>query len=235
MIMTDGLRNACVEEFAPSRPFKGNTETPWSTGPYDSSQYHNRGTARVLQRDAKDLYEESFYDIALDTATNYPCTQNELNASGGANRRTALKAHNFGNKTKWFARPNRGPFLDARIAAREVFDHNDPERRPSAAENEAIDRLVAGFENAAQEYWGPDMAIKAFCDLDKVFFCGRLRGHVCLTWSPDRFFDQDCFGFTTYLGVGKCVIQLNAYWIFCGPESGSGFIQMFSTLLHEMW
>lgn len=228
-------RNVHAEDFAPPRPVKGSTNTPRSTGPHTSYQFKNQDTIRVFRRDAKDLYEESSYDIAPDTATKYPCTQNELNASGGANRRTALKAYYFRNKTKWFAHPNKGPFLDARIATREVFDHNHPERAPSAAENEAISRLVTGFKNAGQEPWGPDLAIKAFCDLDQVFFCGRLKGHVCLTWKRDRSFKRNCFGCTYYLEDGKCVIQLNAHGIFFSPEVGPSFIQMFSTLLHEMW
>lgn len=213
----------------------GGRKPPHSPGPHASHQSHDRGTIRVFHREAKDLYDEAFYEIAPGTATNYPCTQKELNASGGANRRTALDARNSKNKTKWFAHPNNGPFIDARVSAREIFDHNNPKRTPSAAEDEAINRLTTGLETAGREPWGPDLAIKAFCDLDKVFFGGRLKGHVCLTWKPDRFFRRDCFANTFYLEDGKCVIHLNAHSIFFLPGDGSSFGQMFSTLLHEMW
>ena len=105
---------------------------------------------------------------------------------------------------------------------------------PSASENEAISRLITGFENAGREPWGPDLAIKAFCDLDKVFFCGRLKGHVFMTWISERH-GRGFFAETLYLGKGKCVIRMNAYPIFFTPHTGPSFVSMFGTLLHEMW
>ncbi len=138
------------------------------------------------------------------------------------------------NESKSVDHPNKGPFLDARIAAREVFEHNDPTRIPSAAENEAIRRLDTAFKDAAQGFWGPDLAFKAFCDLDKVFFCARLTGHVCLSWQP-HIGRGLLWGSTGYLGRGKAVIILDAYNIFFHTEGESGFVQMFTTLLHEMW
>ena len=190
---------------------------------------------QVFPRNPKDLLQETSDDITPDTGTNYPCTQQELNASGGANRRTAWDAFKVKNNTKWFAYPNNGPFVDARKAACEIFDHNDQKRIPSAAEKEAISRLITGFKNAGREYWGPDLAIKAFCDLDKVFFCGRLKGHVCLTWKPDSSFKSELYASTLNLGAGKCVIQLNADLHFSFPFVALIFNQMFDTLLHEMW
>ena len=116
---------------------------------------------------------------------------------------------------------------------REVFDHNDLERIPSAAESDAIKRLYKGIEMAAKELWGPDLAVKAFCDLDKVFFCGRLRGHVCLTWRSKDTSGRGLFGWTPYLTGGKCVIEMFASEIF-RPGPKSYLFQMFETLLHEM-
>ncbi len=192
-------------------------------------------TGYHLHRNRGSLYEESFQDITLHKGTRYPCTQKDLDASGGAHRRTALDSLRFKNQSKWFAHPNNGPFIDARLSAREVFDHNDLKRIPSAVEQDAIDRLHTGLRNASTERWGPDLAIKAFCDLDKVFFCGRLRGHVCLTWKPDRSFpSRNLLGITEYVNKGKCVIQLNADLILLEPRSESTFGGMFITLLHEM-
>lgn len=228
-------KNVSIQDFAHPRPVNGSRKPPHSPDPRTSYPSRDQNTIQVFHRDARDLYEEAFHEVAPDTATKYPCTKEELKASGGANRRTAVNAFNLKNKSKWFAHPNKGRFIDVRDAAREVFDHNDPKRTPSAAEDEAIDRLLTAFENAGKEPWGPDIAIKAFCDLDKVFFCGRLKGHVCLTWRSDRSFERDCFGNTFHLGGGKCVIQLNAYCIFFTPRDGSSFVQMFATLLHEMW
>lgn len=43
----------------------------------------------------------------------------------------------------------------------------------------------------AEEYeYGPDIIVKAFADLDLVFFDGRLRGNVCVQWATDGIFRQ---------------------------------------------
>ena len=175
-------------------------------------------------------------DITLNTGTDYPCTQEELNASGGANRRMGLSKTI--HKRELFKNLNEGPFVSARKAVREVFDHNRPQRTPSAEENDAIVRLSNAIQRAAHERWGPDLVIKAFCDLDRVFFRARLRGHVCLTWKPNESFRGVSFAETTAVsrhGKGKCVIHLNAMGVFLQPECESVFEEMFATLLHEMW
>ena len=227
--------NINIRDADPQRPINSSRGPPHPPAPRNRHSPDGQHSTLFFHRRAEDLYEESFHDITPHTGTNYPCSQNELNASGGTNRRTVLKDFESRKRSQWSTHPNNGPYLDARKAAREVFDHNDPESRPSATGNEAIDRLLAGFTRAGQHIWGPDLAIKAFCDLDKVFFCGRLKGHVCLTWKPDRAFSFDCWGDTTYLGAGKCVIRLNAYGIFFRPIDGAGFVMMFATMLHEMW
>ena len=224
-----------IRTFAHPRRGNGSRGPPHSLNPHTSHGSQHQDTIPVFHRNPQDLYKEAFYEVSLDTGTNYPCTKGELNASGGVNRHTAMNARNKKDKTKWFPRKNKGPFVEARTAAREVFDHNHPRRIPSAAEDEAMSRLMTAFGNAGREPWGPDLAIKAFCDLDKVFFCGRLKGHVCLTWERDNAFDKNCWGSTHYVHKGKCVILLNADQIFFRRLDGSGFVQMFSTLLHEMW
>lgn len=230
-------QNVRNRDFDPGRPLTGPRQIPQSYSPRDRYPSQDRDLIQVFPRHPRELYEESGYDIAPDTATNYPCTQRELNASGGVNRQMAIDEETVMNM-KLFAHPNKGPFTDARKAAREIFDHNDQKRTPSATENEAINRLVDGFENAVRQPWGPDLAIKAFCDLDKVFFCGRLKGHVCLTWMSERSVDSEGNAFyarSGYMGKGKCVMHLNAYMIFFRNHVGSCFGQMFATVLHEMW
>lgn len=104
-------------------------------------------------------------------------------------------------------------------------------------EQHAIDRLLAMLEKACQEPWGPDLAIKVFCDLDAVFFGGKLKGHVCITWADvGEFPERNVFGHTIFLGQGKAVIQLNAQFVFFdwGVEDGRLFAQMLATVLHEM-
>ena len=223
------------QDFGHEKSVKESTRPSHLHAPRTSHKSKSQDTIPVHHRSPTDLYEDSFNLVELDTGTQYPCTQDDLNASGGANRRSAIDGRGLKNRTWWFAGPNIGLFLDARIAAREVYDHNDPKRQPSAAEDEAIGRLVTGIKNANWHPWGPDLAIKAFCDLDKVFFCGRLRGHVCLSWRSYRAFQVECWGETCYLGDGKTVIHLSADAIFFWPEGAWIFVQMFATLLHEMW
>ena len=140
----------------------------------------------------------------------------------------------------WFSQPNSRALVSVKTAAREIFDHNNPERRkriPSGKEQEAIHRLLTMLENACRESWGPDLAIKVFCDLDTVFFRGKLRGHVCITWADlGEFPDRNVFGHTIFLGRGKAVIQLNAQFMFFdwGRTDGQLLNQTLATVLHEM-
>lgn len=217
------------------RPVYDKSSPPHSPGPSTSFPSLSQNAIHVLPRDAEDLYHKAFDDVSPHKGTDYPCTTEDLNASGGIARQTPLGGDVQAKKALWFTGPNAGPFIDPAKVSREIFDHNQPIRVPSAAEERAIQRLVTGFKNAGQKYWGPDLAVKAFCDLDEVFFCGRLRGHVCLTWRSDESFQDYYFGNTVLLKGGKCVIQLNAYGIFFAFEEVSGFTQMFATLLHEMW
>ena len=231
-------KNAHTRDRDHDKPVDGSRKLLHSPDPPTSYQFREQGPILAFYRDVEELYKETFYDVALNTGTYYPCTQKELNASGGANRRMSLSAYKK-DKKKWFARPNYGPFEDATTVVREVFDHNHPKRTPSLVEVDAINRLITGIKNACQGPWGPDLAIKAFSDLDKIFFAGRLQGHVCLTWKPIngslRNSSETSYGKTLYLRQGKCVIQMYARDIFFFPDSGLGFVQMFATLLHEMW
>ena len=227
-------RNASSRHLNPDKPITSSSKPSRPSNPRFSYPSRDKDTIQVFHRSAQSLYDESFYDVTLDKATKYPCTEEELEASGGLNRRTAYKAWNLEDKSTWFSEPNNGPFVGARIAAREIFDHSDPKRTRSATEISAIDRLQRAFKNATREYWGPDLAIKTFCDLDQVFFCGRLKNHACLTWRSGRTLPETSLGYTTYLDKGKCVIQLNSYNTFLRPRKEPRFVCMFETLLHEM-
>lgn len=57
------------------------------------------------------------------------------------------------------------------LAAYQLVRHNRPMREPSPEEHDAIKRLR---ECVTVEDWEPDLVIKAFRDLDTVFFKGRL-------------------------------------------------------------
>lgn len=127
------------------------------------------------------------------------------------------------------------PFISQRAAAREIHDHNRLNRAPSNAECRALSRLDAALDDAHGNHWGPDLIIKAFCDLDTVFFNGRLRGHVCIAWRAASEMGSTLYGGTNYLSQGKCQIGLNAEGIILDLSSSKAFKQMWSTMLHEMW
>ena len=57
------------------------------------------------------------------------------------------------------------------MAAYQLVQHNRPGKQHSPEEHDAIERLR---ECLTIEDWGPDLIIKAFRDLDTVFFNGRL-------------------------------------------------------------
>ena len=195
---------------------------------------------RVFIRDPKELFAEASKDISLSTGTAYPCTQKDLDTCGGKTRRTSRTRDHAQLRAMWFSQPNKSPSVSIKTAAREIFEHNDSKRTERilpVKEREAIDRLLAMLEKACQDPWGPDLAIKTFCDLDAVFFRGKLKGHVCITWvDVGEFPERNVFGHTIFLGQGKAVIQLNAQFVFFdwGVEDGRLFAQMLATVLHEM-
>ena len=58
--------------------------------------------------------------------------------------------------------------------------------------------------------FGPDLLVKTWVDLDRVFFAGRLRGHVLVRW-VERLEDDDLMGYTNYRSSdhGKCWIRIS--------------------------
>ena len=146
----------------------------------------NRPLASRTRQELRDL---AFRDISLDSGVDYTCTQGDLDATGGLSRRDSpedddLRSHNALRK-RWFPKPNHGPFISASQASLDIFKHNDLRRKPGDSERDAIKRLSEAMAEGRQGFWGPDLIIKAFCDLDIVFFRGRLRGHVHIRWLPD--------------------------------------------------
>lgn len=59
----------------------------------------------------------------------------------------------------------------------EGFSHLN--RRISPTAQAAIFRLQGGL---GIKDWKPDLIIKAFMDLDAVFFAGKLRCHTTISW-----------------------------------------------------
>ena len=162
------------------------------------------------------LLEQAFYPIDARHGTPYPCRQKDLDI---------VCQHVIRNE---------GPFVSQMIATLEIVGHNDPRRRVPSYEREAICRLSDALRDSARYPWGPDLVIKAFLDLDLVFFRSALRGYVCVQWdSMEVFADEG--GSQGRTSVFPCPrnarIYLNAQAILL---STSPFRHMFSTMLHEM-
>lgn len=138
------------------------------------------------------------------------------------------------------------------MSTKEVLWQND-ERRPTTPDEEAaLDRLWSVFQSVEDELTiAPDLVIKAFSDLDLVFFGGRLRGKVAVQWVEDEFFCDREKPLTVrgHCSVyhndgsrisldGRCHIRLNATIIFRlgwkKPGDPEPWQQMIGSLLHEM-
>ena len=185
----------------------------------------------------KKLYREASKDVSLNSGCDYPCKQSDLDATGGLARQYFLKdkiEERGLSRKEWFAHKNHGPFISARQAALDVFEHNTSRRKIRRVEQEAIARLSLAIAAGRAGSWGPDLIIKAFCDLDIVFFGGRLRGHVCVRWLPDWGLPgRTVLGTAVYIGKGKSAIKMNADAILMSHQEP--FERMFATMLHEMW
>lgn len=102
----------------------------------------------------------------------------------------------------------------------------------------AIDRLVAGLYIPD---WTPDLVIKAFYDLDTVFFDGKLRGMTTILWRRKEWWIEQSgsrdgyrrqLAKTNYLGHQKAAIELNAWGILLDTPDAK--MSMWSVVLHEM-
>ncbi len=162
------------------------------------------------------LLEQASYPIDARHGTPYPCRQRDLDI---------VRQH---------ASRNEGPFVSQGQATLEVVNHNDPRRRLPSYEREAICRLSDALRDSARYDWGPDLVIKAFLDLDLVFFGGVLRSYVCVLWdSMENFADRGTSQGRTAVSPrpGNARIYLNAQAILL---CRTPFRHMFSTVLHEM-
>lgn len=119
---------------------------------------------------------------------------------------------------------------------------NDTKRiNPTLSETGAIKRLLCAA-SCAQDglILGPDFAIKAFADLELVFFGGRLRNHVTVQWRADIRAPGRVWGICERPRrgeEGQCRIKPNAGMIFkeaWTQRTRNPFESMMGTLLHEM-
>ena len=187
---------------------------------------HPRNGIRESQTFTQQMYKEAFGAFYAHTGTEYPCSQSEIN---------------FHHRGKFY-HPNEGPFVSAIEATAEIIRHNKESRKIPHLELAAVDRLIDAILDAEDKGYGPDIIIKAFADLDLVFFDGRLRGNVCVQWASDEYFQKwrvppGTWGFTVRPQPGEkgqCRVYLNAKTILLDPSTDIPFKTMFGTLLHEM-
>lgn len=205
-----------------------------------SSQRHYPGISSRQMTSPKSplkLYHDAFNDVFLDTGTKYDCKQSDLDATGGLARQLFLNdsyEDQGPSREKWFVNKKRPQIITPRQATLDLTRHNDLNRKPCGTEEKAIKRLSKALDEGRKGCWGPDLIIKTFCDLDNVFFKGRLRGHVCVRWLPN--WEKQSYitwGNAYDLGEGKSVIRLNAETILL--QYPDPFERMFGTMLHNMW
>ncbi|KAI4212132.1 MAG: hypothetical protein LQ351_005162 [Letrouitia transgressa] len=136
--------------------------------------------------------------------------------------------------------PNMRPPLCPRKAVHHLSRFLNPRHKRSDEYLDARRRLNKAITKARETGdFDPRLAIKAFKDLDTIFFAGKLTGNTRVSWAGRREMkrrhgdpDEMCLGMTEYLGDGTAWIVLSSYTILVlKPDP---FMTMWETLLHEM-
>ena len=174
---------------------------------------------------SEEAYQQAFLPFRTDAGTPHPCGESDLDV------------HNTGA----FREPNNAPFISVLEATREVMLQNHVTRRVPPLELTAIDNLKRTVDTMEKRMdFGPDLAIKAFADLDLVFFGGRLRNNVRVQWVRAND-DSRCTAPRRVWGLaitlperGKCLIKLNADALLRRTHDDDPLRSLFGTLLHEM-
>lgn len=176
----------------------------------DAKVVPHKGSRRLL-------VEMSKFDVEPDHGTVYPCRAENLRSYRRRPLRTAK------------------PPMDNEAATRLLVDWLSKPVVAGSAEHAAMHNLANGMQ---LEEWGPDLIVKAFDDLDIIFFRGVLATRTQLDWASPANLRQigadpeGIFGLTRPLGYGRCHISLNAICIFL--LSRHSYTQMWATMLHEM-
>lgn len=127
---------------------------------------------------------------------------------------------------------------DPLTALRMILNASSIPTRSLAKMQDFIERLQEGLQI---RNWKPDIVIKAFYDLDIVFFHGKLHSLTTMHWNSVRWWNEDyrssggyleSYGETMYLGNRKAAIHLNPWWILLNSRDAKRM--MWSVVLHEM-
>lgn len=155
--------------------------------------------------------------VSVDTGTPYPCSQRDIDLC----RHTRHANHDR---------------LHRMEATYQLTRFNRPTKELSQTEELAYRNLKRALKLPD---WGPDLLIKAFKDLDELFFMGRLHKKVLVGWGDNaachaRGVDpQEVYGVTLPARPGTVKIVLSIQTIiFKSPDP---YEYMFCTLLHECW
>lgn len=171
-----------------------------------------RRSLRLTKPDRLLLLDLIHAKVRQDSGTRYPCHSKNLRS---------------------YERPPEKTFQEPwgqRYATSRLLEFLDKPIKPGTREHKALHRIADGLELTL---WGPDLIIKAFDDLDIVFFNGTLATRTQISWQTDREIGYPpAFGVTHSLGYGRCHIMLNATGIFLRPPNPRA--QMWQTMLHEM-
>lgn len=175
----------------------------------------------INTRPRRELYDAALRHVYSNRGTYYDISQNDID------RTTHPRGH------------NTAPYRSLQSIEDEIVAHNRLDRAPSRSETAAIHRLNDAIRWCEHNRWGPDIVIKAFLDLDKIFFCSRLRDLVKVVWkpninSPGHYLCGLTKRDSTNPDSGRYEIWLNADEIIRSRQH-TPFRQMFVTILHEMW
>ena len=161
--------------------------------------------------------------VSVDTGTDYPCSQKDLDSY-------VRLAHG-----------NQKEFLGQMESTYQLVKWNRLSKELTRREEKALSNLEYGLSLRGKiSKCGPDLVIKAFRDLDELFFMGLLHGNCRVNWVDTETLcairqkpPRTILGITRPERRGQAAIHLNADDIFlCMLDP---FMVMFSTLLHECW
>ena len=180
--------------------------------------FHYLTTAmRIPERERRRLAELAQRPVDVHTGTPYPCHQFDIDLC----RHTRQANHNR---------------LHRMEATHQLTKFNRITKELTPAEQLAYRNIQHALQLPD---WGPDLLIKAFKDLDRLFFMGRLHGRTLLGWSDPAACIartgsyRDHFAVTLAARPGTVKIVLNIHNIMFNTPNP--YTCMFTTLLHECW
>ncbi|KAI4232501.1 MAG: hypothetical protein LQ349_004977 [Xanthoria aureola] len=188
-------------------------QAPVSGGPARGVRWDGRAKCHG---DRNLLFQVSRFEVRTDWGSQYPCLEEKLLSY------------------QRLPKPNHPTLLSEEVATWNLVEFLNQPILPGSKEDAAIHRLANGMRLWE---WGPDLVIKAFDDLDIVFFRGVLATRTQIEWRSDeeimgRRTGEKVLGLCIRLGHGRARIVLNATRILLHSAHVSWC--MWATVLHEM-